>query len=68
MRKLRRKAEKKSKKTKLPADKEAFISLRKQTTKLALNKQKEYYSRKIGECNGQKEMFNCVKNLLDRGK
>ena len=68
LRKQRRKAEKKSKKSKTPADKEAFISLRKQTTKLAMVKQKEYYSRKIKECNGQKEMFNCVKNLLDKGK
>lgn len=68
LRKQRRKAEKKSRKSKLPEDKEAFISLRKQTTKLAMNKQKEYYSRKIRECNGQKEMFNCVRNLLDKGK
>ena len=68
MRTLRRKAEKKSKKTKLPADKEAFVVLRKETTKLAMNKQKEYYKRKISECNGQKELFNCVNNLLDRKK
>ena len=68
MRKLRRKAEKKCKKTKLQADKDAFVALRKQTTKLALNKQKEYYRRKIGECNGQKEMYNCVNKLLDRKK
>ena len=52
----------------MQADKEAFVALRKQTTKLALNKQKEYYRRKIGECNGQKEMYSCVNKLLDRKK
>ena len=63
---LRRKAEKKAKKTKLPADKEAFVKLRKETTQLARNKQKDYYNKKIGECTGQKEMYNCVNRLLDR--
>ena len=52
----------------MQADKDAFIALRKETTKLALNKKKEYYRRKIGECNGQKEMYSCVNKLLDRRK
>ena len=63
---LRRKAEKKDKKTKLQADKEAFVRLRKETTQLALNKKKEYYNKKISECTGQKEMYSCVNKLLDR--
>ena len=68
LRKQRRKAEKRFKKTKLPADKEAFINLRKQTTSLASNKQKDYYVKKIGECKGQKELFSCVNRLLDTKK
>ena len=68
LRKQRRKAEKKYKKTKLPSDKEAFIYLRKETTSLAFSKQKEYYAKKIGECKGQKELFSCVNRLLDKQK
>ena len=66
LRSQRRKAEKKSKKTKLPADREEFVKLRKETTQLALRKQKSYYERKIGDCTGQKEMYSCVNRLLDR--
>ena len=66
LRALRRKAEKKSKKTKSPADKEAFVKLRKETTQMALKKQKDFYERKISECVGQKEMYSCVNRLLDR--
>ena len=66
LRKLRRRAEKKYKKTKLPEDKERFVILRKQTTSLAFNKKREHCSRKIKECNGQtKALFSCVNRLLD---
>ena len=68
LRKQRRKAEKKYKRTKLTSDKEAFVSLRKQTTSLALKKQKEFYVKKIADCKGNKAMFTCVNQLLDRKK
>ena len=68
LRKKRRKAEKKYKKTKLSEDKEAFVALRKQTTNLASKKQKDFYTKKMKECNGQKSLFNCVNNLLDSSK
>ena len=66
LRKERRKAEKKYRKSKLTADKEAFVALRKQTTSLAAKKQKDYYVRKIDECNGQKALFDCVNRLTDK--
>ena len=66
LRKLRRKAEKRYRKTKSPTDKQAFVTLRKETTSLACSKQREYYRRKIGECKGQRAMYNCVNRLLDR--
>ena len=68
LRKARRRAEKKFKQTKLPADKEIFVKLRKDTTAMAFSKKREYYSRKIAECNGSKALFGCVSKLLDRKK
>ena len=66
LRKQRRKAEKKFKKTLLPEDKERFINLRKETTTLANAKKKEYCTKKIEECNRKtKALFNCVNRLLD---
>lgn len=67
-RKARRKAEKKYRRTKSPADKEAFIKLRKNTTAMAFNKKREYCTRKIDECNGTKALYGCVKELLDMKK
>ena len=68
LRKERRKAEKRYKRTKLSSDRAAFLSLRKQTTSLALKKQKEFYVKKIAECKGNKAMFTCVNQLLDKKK
>ena len=68
LRKQRRKAEKKYKKTKMAVDKEAFVALRKQTTNLASVKQRDYYIKKMEECNGQKALFDCVNNLIDSNK
>ena len=67
-RRARRKAEKKFKRTKSLADKEAFIELRKKTTKLAFDKKREHCARKIEECNGTKALFGCVYELLDQKK
>ena len=68
LRKQRRKAEKRYRKTKSTEDKNTFTGLRKQTTSLAFNKQKDYYVKKIGGCKGQKELFSCVNRLLDTKK
>ena len=66
LRKSRRKAEKKYKKSGLPEDRIKFINLRKQTTNLAFNKKRQHYSEKINECgkNG-KSLYTCVNKLLD---
>ena len=66
LRRLRRKAEKKYRKSGLAADKAGFVSLRKQTTTLAFNKKRSHYSKKIDGCNGNsKSLFECVNKLLD---
>ena len=67
-RRARRKAEKKFKKSKSSVDREAFVELRKQTTRLAFNKKREYCAKKIEECNGTKALFGCVYELLDQKK
>ena len=66
LRKFRRKAEKKFKKTGTEAHKNEFVNLRKQTTNLAFNKKREFHSNKIEECDGNsKSLFACVNKLLD---
>ena len=65
LRKLRRKAEKKYKKSKLPTDKEIFVNRRKQSTNLTFKKKREYYANKINKCNGSKTLYNCVNELPD---
>ena len=66
LRKSRRKAEKKYKRSKLPVDKEEFVRLRKETTTLAFKKKQEHYANKIAQCNGSKQLYNCVNELLDK--
>ena len=68
LRKQRRKAEKKYKRTKNPTDKEIFINLRKQTTSMAFIKKRDYFTRKIAECQGTKALFGCVKELVNDKK
>ena len=66
LRKSRRKAEKKYRKSGLPKDKEKFVNLRQQTTNQALKKKQNHYSKKIDECNGNgKSLYACVNKLLD---
>ena len=66
LRKLRRKAEKKYKKSGLQIHKQEFVELRKKTTNLAFNKKREYYKNKIDECGGNsKTLFACLNKLLD---
>ena len=68
LRKLRRRAEKKYKRTKDPIDKENFLKLRKTTTVMAFNKKREHCTRKIEECQSTKALFGCVKELVDSKK
>ena len=68
LRKARRKAEKKYKRTKLQSDKEVFVSLRKQTTNMAIVKKRSHCSEKIKKCQGTKALFGCVNELLDLKK
>ena len=68
LRKERRRAEKKYKKCRTPENRTAFVNLRKQTTFQALTKKREHYNKKINDCNGSKELYNCVNELLDRKK
>ena len=68
LRKKRRKAEKKYKKSRTPENRTLFVDLRKQTTFLALSKKREHYNKKINECNSTKELYNCVNELLDKKK
>ena len=66
LRQERRKAEKKFKKTKSPEDKDKFVSLRKQTTKLAHDKKCKHYSDKLK--GGNRALFSNIKTLLDEEK
>ena len=64
MRKLRRKAEKQFKKTKVLADKEKLITLRKQTIQLAHDKKCKYYGEKL-EGGNNKILYSTINKLLD---
>ena len=63
LRKQRRKAEKKYKKTRNPEDKEDYIKLRKQTTQLAHKKKCQHYGDKLDGSN--RSLFSSIKSLLD---
>ena len=65
LRRCRRKAERRHRKTGSVEHKNEFVELRNQTA-LAFDKKKTYYARKIDECNGNsKSLFACVNQLLD---
>ena len=68
IRRERRKAEKKYKRTKSAVDRDSFVELRKRTTNLAFHKKREHCARKIEKCNGTKALFGCVNELLDQKK
>ena len=66
LRRRRRKAERRHRKTGWVEHKNEFVKLRNQTTALAFDKKKTYYVRKIDECNGNsKSLFACVNQLLN---
>ena len=62
---MRRRAEKIYKRSGLPGDKDEFIRLQKETTKLAFKKKHDYYSKKIENCNSSKNLYACANKLLD---
>ena len=68
MRKKRRAAEKKYRRTKSENDKKMFVSLRKETTKLASSKKRGFYSEKIDKCSSTKDLFGCINQLTDNTK
>ena len=66
LRKERRRAEKKFRKTRAIEDKNAYINLRKQTTQLAHNKKCKHYGDKLKGSN--RMLFSNIKTLLDEEK
>ena len=64
LRKQRRKAEKKYRKSLLVVDKDEYIKLRKQTTQLAHKKKCSYYGEKMEGLNN-KVLFSSINKLLD---
>ena len=68
LRRKRRKAEKKFRRTRRVEDKTIFTDLRKKTTELAFSKKHRYFSSKIKDCSSTKELFSCVNQLLDNSK
>ena len=67
LRKRRRKAEKRFRKSKSQVDKDEFIDLRKQTTQLAKDKKISYVSRKL-EQGTTKTLYSVVNELIDNEK
>ena len=68
LRRKRRLAEKKYRRTQSEKDKADFIKPRKDTTSLAFKKKKKYYSNKISSCSTTKSLFECVNKLVDNTK
>ena len=69
LRKKRRNAEKKYKRSNDPADKTLFKSLRKETTQLALRKKQIFYTSTITDATQrQKSLFSVVNKLMDSKK
>ena len=68
-RKLRRKLERKWRKTKKPDDRLAYINQRDNCAELAKSKRADYYSNLIAKCNGdQKALYSIISDLLDTKK
>ena len=67
LRKLRRKAENKFRKSHLDADKKVYQSLRKQAVNLAFDKKKQYVSTKL-EQGSSKTLYAVVNELIDNKK
>ena len=63
----RRKKYKKWKRTQAESDKELYVNARTFVAQLVISKKKDYYSRRVSNCqNSQSELFSMCKNLLDK--
>ena len=67
-RRTRRRAYKKWQRTKSDEHRETFVQLRQSVDLLSKEKRRDYYQNAIRSSKSQKELFNVVNNLLDRGK
>ena len=67
LRKLRRKAEKQFRRSRLEVHRENYKNLRKQTTELAYKKKRNYYATKL-KSSGSKEMYSVINQLLDNNQ
>ena len=69
LRRLRRKAEKRYRRSKSEQHKIEFIQLRKQTTALAFTKKRKHFMTNIEKCNGNsKSLFSCLNKLIDNNQ
>ena len=67
LRRQRRKAQVRFKKTGVPADKEEYINLRKQCTNLAHKKKCEYYADKLNTSDGN-ILYSQINKLVDKNR
>ena len=68
LRKLRRTAEKKYKRTGAVEDKKVYTALRKQTTQSAFDKKKAFVTNKLALGNSCKQLYSVVNRLIDNKK
>lgn len=68
LRKLRRKAEKKYRKSGAENDKKLYTTLRKQTTQSAFDKKKTFVINKLETGNSSRTLYSVVNNLIDKKK
>ena len=68
LRRVRRKAERKFRRSGHEGDKVAYVLLQKQTTALSVSKKKSYITDKLQSNTSSKEVYNVVNQLLDNQK
>ena len=68
LRRVRRNAERKFRRSGLEEDKVAYVLLQKQTTALSVSKKKSYITDKLQSNTSSKELYNVVNQLLDNQK
>ena len=68
LRKERRKAEKKYRRSGLESDKRLYITLRKQAIKTAVIKKKSYVAEKLKQGNSTRSLYSVVNQMIDKKK
>ena len=68
LRKLRRNAENKYRRSGLDSDKRLYITLRKQTIRTSVDKKKAYVAGKLQQGNSTKSLYSVVNQMIDRKK